>query len=166
MDTIYLDHNATSPIHREVVEAMARCYAQGYANPASQHRPASRPAAFSRPPASKSPRVLGADLAAPRRDRLIFTSGGTEANNLAILGMAAAGGGPPAEAEPEQDHRLAWANIAGEHRVSSSRPNACWSRLAAGHLGARSGGTLSASEQLPPLLDGPATGPAGTRRAW
>ena len=39
MDHIYLDHNSTTPTRPEVIEAMARCYAAGHANPASQHQP-------------------------------------------------------------------------------------------------------------------------------
>ena len=39
METIYLDHNATTPTRPEVVEAMAECGLAAYANPASQHRP-------------------------------------------------------------------------------------------------------------------------------
>ena len=42
MKTIYLDHNATTPTRPEVVEAMVRCYAEEYANPASQHQPGQR----------------------------------------------------------------------------------------------------------------------------
>ena len=42
METIYLDHNATTPIRPEAVEAMARVWREGYANPASQHRPGQR----------------------------------------------------------------------------------------------------------------------------
>ena len=42
MNHIYLDHNSTTPTRPEVVEAVARCYAAGYANPASQHQPGQR----------------------------------------------------------------------------------------------------------------------------
>ena len=90
MDPIYLDHNATTPTRPEVVEAMARCYAEVYANPASQHRPGQQARRVLEDARERIAQILDVDLAPPRRDRLIFTSGGTEANNLAILGIAQA----------------------------------------------------------------------------
>lgn len=91
MDSIYLDHNATTPIHPEVVQAMDRCYAAGYANPASQHRPGQRARKVLEDARERIAEILGADLSSPQPDRLIFTSSATEANNLAILGIARAG---------------------------------------------------------------------------
>jgi len=94
MQPIYLDHNATTPTRPEVVEAMARCYREGYANPASQHRVGQRVRRLLEDAREKIAAILDVDLAPPRRDRLIFTSGGTEANNLAILGIARASVSP------------------------------------------------------------------------
>ena len=88
MEPIYLDHNATTPTRPEVVEAMARCHARNYANPAGRHRPGQRARRALDDAREKIAEILGADLSPPRRDRLIFTSGGTEANNLAVLGIA------------------------------------------------------------------------------
>jgi cysteine desulfurase len=90
METIYLDHNATTPTRPEVVEAMSRCGSAGYANPASQHRPGQQARRVLEEAREAIAEILDADLSPPRRDRLIFTSGGTEANNLAILGIARA----------------------------------------------------------------------------
>jgi cysteine desulfurase len=84
---IYLDHNATTAIRPEVVETMDRAYAQGYANPASQHRPGQQAARVLRETREKIASLLGADLTSPQPDQLIFTSGGTEANNIVILGI-------------------------------------------------------------------------------
>ena len=91
MDSIYLDHNSTTPTRPEVVEAMARCYAAGYANPASQHQPGQRARRILEDARQRVAEILGADLNCLKPDRLIFTSGGTEANNLAIFGLAQAG---------------------------------------------------------------------------
>ena len=88
MDLIYLDHNSTTPTRPEVVEAMARCYAAGYANPASQHQPGQRARRILEDARQRVAEILGADLNCLKPDRLIFTSGGTEANNLAIFGIA------------------------------------------------------------------------------
>ena len=91
MDPIYLDHNAMTPTRPEVVEAMARCYAAGYANPASQHQPGQRARRILEDARQRVAEILGADLNCLKPDRLIFTSGGTEANNLAIFGISHAG---------------------------------------------------------------------------
>ncbi len=92
MDSIYLDHNATTPTRPEVAEAMVRCYAEGYANPASQHRPGQRARRALEDAREAIAELLGADLSASPPDRLVFTSGGTEANALAVLGIARARG--------------------------------------------------------------------------
>ena len=91
MEYVYLDHNATTPTRPEVVEAMARCYAAGYANPASQHQPGQQARRILENARQRVAEILGADLNCLKPDRLIFTSGGTEANNLAVLGIALVG---------------------------------------------------------------------------
>ena len=90
-DPIYLDNNATTALLPEVADAMRACDAAGYMNPASQHwagRRARRRLDEARDTIS---RILGLRTSSPA-DRIIFTSGGTEANNLALLGLA---GHPP-----------------------------------------------------------------------
>lgn len=91
MDTIYLDHNAMTPTRPEVVEAMARCWRDGYANPASQHQPGQKARRVIEDAREQIAGILGANVTGTRPDRLIFTSGGTEANNFALFGLARAG---------------------------------------------------------------------------
>jgi len=93
MDPIYLDHNATTPIHPDVVQAMAQCYRDGYANPASQHHEGRRARRVLEQARERIAALLGADLTSLRADQLIFTSGGTESNNLAVLGLTASSPG-------------------------------------------------------------------------
>lgn len=90
MQQIYLDHNSTTPIDPVVVDAMMDCFRSGYVNPASQHRmgqtarkqlEAHRVQILSR---------LGGVTGGMQADRLVFTSGGTESNNLALIGLARA----------------------------------------------------------------------------
>jgi cysteine desulfurase len=91
-EPIYLDHNATTPVLPEVAEAMRACYAEPHLNPASQHalgRAARRVLEEARECIGE---LVGAHLSGADADRLIFTSGGTEANNLAIRGLAGIGG--------------------------------------------------------------------------
>jgi len=98
---IYLDHNATTPIHPEVVEAMARCWREGYANPASQHQPGQQARRVVEDAREEIAEIFGAKGSGPRADRLIFTSGGTEANNLAVLGIARGNGWGGRETAPQ-----------------------------------------------------------------
>jgi cysteine desulfurase len=87
MGVINLDHNATTPLDPEVLEAMRPFWLAG-GNAESRHS-AGRAARRAWEQARESvARILHA---AP--DEVIFTSGGTEANNLALFGMA--GDGPP-----------------------------------------------------------------------
>ena len=99
MESIYLDHNATTPTRPEVVEAMAECHARGYANPASQHKPGQIARKRLEDARDQIARILGADRSGANPDRLVLTGGGTEANCLALLGIAQAGSnGWPAHA--------------------------------------------------------------------
>lgn len=84
--TIYLDYAATTPMAAEVSEAMGRCTGDGvFANPASAH-PAGRESAA----AVERARGTLADLLVTAPERLIWTSGATESNNLCIQGVARA----------------------------------------------------------------------------
>ncbi|MEX2140101.1 MAG: cysteine desulfurase family protein [Pirellulales bacterium] len=85
---VFLDHNSTTPVLDEVVDCMVECYAHGYGNPASQHAVGRQARRLVEDARDCIAGLLGANLAGRRPDRLIFTSGGTEANNLAILGLA------------------------------------------------------------------------------
>lgn len=79
---IYLDNNATTPLLPAVAEAMGAVQAEAYGNPASAHR-AGRHARRALEQARETIAViLGADP-----DEVLFTSGATEANNLAIFGL-------------------------------------------------------------------------------
>ena len=83
--SIYLDHNATTPLDSRVREAMLPFFDAAYANPSSQHR-AGRAARD----AIETARAQVAALVEADPGEVIFTSGGTEANNLAVKGVAAA----------------------------------------------------------------------------
>ena len=83
---IYLDHNSTTPLLDEAAAAMAEWQTTRFGNPASQHaigRGARKAIEHAR---EEIGRILGARCS--QGDRVIFTSGGTEANNLALLGMS------------------------------------------------------------------------------
>jgi cysteine desulfurase len=86
---IYLDHNATTPVLPEVVEAMRACYAEPCLNPASQHEYGRRARRKLEDARERIAELLGAKTTGTDSDRVIFTSGGTEANNLAIRGLIA-----------------------------------------------------------------------------
>lgn len=87
MTPIYLDHNATTPIDPRVVEAMVRAWRECGANPASQHAPGRQARRMLEEAREGILEMLGAKTGGMEADQLVFTSGGTEANNLAILGL-------------------------------------------------------------------------------
>jgi len=81
-DRIYLDINATTPLATEVAAAMLACFDEAYGNPSSLHW-AGLPARDSVEKArSKVAAFLGCDA-----KEIVFTSGGTEANNYVIKGL-------------------------------------------------------------------------------
>ncbi len=87
-DPIYLDHNATTPLLPEVVDAMLPFLREHFGNPSSGHVYGVRAAA-----AVERAREHVALLLGCEPHELLFTSGGTEANNLAIRGVMEAQSG-------------------------------------------------------------------------
>lgn len=86
-DVVYLDHNATTPVLPEVLDAMLPYLTSAFGNPSSTHpfgRRAADAVALAR---GQVAALIGSDP-----DEIVFTSGGTEANNLAIRGAAGAAG--------------------------------------------------------------------------
>ncbi len=94
--SIYLDHAATTPVRPEVVEAMLPYLTEVFGNPSSAHADGRR----ARAALDEAHERLAARLHAQPRE-IVFTSGGTEANNLALKGAA-------------------WAAKARGHRILSS----------------------------------------------
>jgi cysteine desulfurase len=82
MRCIYLDYNATTPIAPSVHEAMTPFLTEHYGNPSSSHALGRACREALEDARSKIAAILGAD-----RDEVVFTSGGTESNNLAIQGL-------------------------------------------------------------------------------
>lgn len=83
---IYLDYASTTPLDPHVAEAMHDVMARGEANPASQHRAGQGARKQLESCRAVITGFLGGKSDGMQADRLIFTSGGTEANNLALLG--------------------------------------------------------------------------------
>ena len=88
MDSIYLDNNATTPLLPAVWEAMRPYLTEVFGNPASAHSAGRRARRALEDARESVAAQLGADA-----DEVLFTSGATEANNLALFGLS---GDPPA----------------------------------------------------------------------
>jgi len=86
MKPIYLDYNATTPVAREVADAMAPYLYEHFGNPSSSH---SYGATTMK--AVETARIQVANLLGCKPSEVIFTSGGTESNNYAMKGVALAG---------------------------------------------------------------------------
>lgn len=80
---IYLDHNATTPLHPQALEAMLPFLGAAFGNPSSYHRLGREAKAA----VDKARKTLAQALGAQPRE-IIVTSGGTEADNFALRGVA------------------------------------------------------------------------------
>jgi cysteine desulfurase len=87
MGPIYLDNNATTPLLPEVLDAMLPYLTTAHGNPASSHQFGRRARQALEDAREEVAAILDADA-----DEVIFTSGATEANNLAVFGLS---GQPP-----------------------------------------------------------------------
>lgn len=85
MSRAYFDHNATTPPDSAVVDAMRRALIEDFGNPSSVHHFGQRAKALLDEARSSVATLIGAEPA-----EVVFTSGGTEADNLAIRGAAEA----------------------------------------------------------------------------
>ena len=87
--TIYLDHQATTPVDVRVFEEMTPYFTESFGNPhSSDHCIGWASAQAVEQAATRVARLIGADP-----DEIMFTSGATESNNLALLGLARHGAG-------------------------------------------------------------------------
>jgi len=88
---VYLDYNATTPLLPEVVDAMLPYLREHFGNPSSEHEIGRRARTAVEDSRQRVATMLGCSS-----DEIVFTSGGTEANNLAIRGVT--------EARPDHRH--------------------------------------------------------------
>src|ERR1700690_1626917 len=86
---VYLDYNATPPVDRGVLEAMLPYFAENYGNASSIHSAGQQARG-----AVDRARESVAALIGAKPAEIVFTSGGTEADNLAILGAITASTAP------------------------------------------------------------------------
>jgi len=83
MKRIYLDHATTTPTHPEVVEAMLLYFTDAFGNPSSPYSLGQEAKAAVEEARDKIAHLIGA-----QSEEIIFTSGGTEADNFVIKGVA------------------------------------------------------------------------------
>ncbi|GFP31716.1 cysteine desulfurase [Candidatus Hakubella thermalkaliphila] len=85
MRRIYFDHSATTPVLPEVVEAMLPCFTQYFGNASEPHLPGREAKKLLEASRETIARAIGA-----QPEEIMFTSGGTESDNLALKGVAEA----------------------------------------------------------------------------
>ncbi len=86
-EIIYLDHAATTPVHPDALAAMLPCFGYHYGNPSSLYTLGKKAGSLIDEARAQTAALIGAEP-----EEIIFTSGGTEADNLAIRGTAFAHG--------------------------------------------------------------------------
>lgn len=84
MKLIYMDHQAGTPVEPRVIEAMRPYLTELYGNPSSPHSAGQS----AKEAVEKSREVVARLIGAEKPEEVIFTSGGTESNNLALVGFA------------------------------------------------------------------------------
>jgi cysteine desulfurase len=84
MRRVYMDHTAGMPVDKRVLEAMLPYFTQNYGNPSSIHSFGNEARRAIDEARSKVAELIGAG----KKEEIVFTSGGTESNNLAIKGVA------------------------------------------------------------------------------
>ena len=123
---IYLDHAATTPVRAEVLEAMQPFFGPRFGNPSSTHRWGREARVALDEARERLARCLGASP-----DELCFTSGGTEADNMAVLGgwRARHATGRRAVVSTPIEHKAVLAAVhqvareGGEERLTAMRPD-------------------------------------------
>jgi cysteine desulfurase len=85
MKRIYLDYAATTPVHPDVLQAMLPYFTESFGNPSSIHSYGQESKE-----AIEKARIQVAELIGARSEEIIFTSGGTEADNYALQGICLA----------------------------------------------------------------------------
>ena len=132
---IYMDNNATTRTDPRVVEAMLPYFTEKYGNAASRTTPS---AGTPRRP-SKQAREQVAGLIGARAKEIVFTSGATESNNLALKGVAAM-------YKKKGNHIITQAT---EHKAVARHRASGWSRRISGHVPAgRSSTARCRAEQV------------------
>jgi cysteine desulfurase len=86
MNLVYLDNSATTKPHKEVIDEVANCMEQYFANPSSAHK-----LGIEAEKKLKAAREKVAAFLKAKPQEIIFTSGGSEANNMAVLGVVLKG---------------------------------------------------------------------------
>ena len=136
MESTYLDYAASTPMRREVRDAMVRVQAERFGNPSSIHRWGREARATLEDARARLAALLGAS-----GTEIVFTRGGTEADNLAVLGRARANPG------------AAVVCSAIEHRAVLAAASAAAEEGAALHLLPVDGNGIVEVDALPPLLE-------------
>ncbi len=96
--SIYLDYNATAPMRAEVADAVHEASLRYGGNPGSSHEAGRLARRALEEARERIGELLGARMSGMAADRIVFTSGGTEANHLALFGLL--GEAQPAPAQP------------------------------------------------------------------
>ena len=114
--SIYLDHNATTPVGPEVADAMAAALRALPGNPSSTHASGRAARAAVEDARADVARLVGASA-----DEIVFTSGGTEANDLAIRGLLRGETPSPRAPSPSPRQRGERVGVRGRPHVVTSR---------------------------------------------